>query len=195
VVAADIDGDGDLDILTANENSHNVSVRLNDGTGTFRGNTSVEVGGRPASVVAADIDGDGDLDILTANGNNVSVRLNNGDGTFNGNTSVAAGNSPASVVAADIDGDGDLDILTANDGNNYVSVRLNQPPPNTVTALSPPRNANAAGRGANVTLSLNRDWPSDEAGRQALTVWSQQAGGKKAGSVRGVALAELRSYY
>ena len=33
----DVDGDGDLDILTANYSSANVSVRLNDGSGNFSG--------------------------------------------------------------------------------------------------------------------------------------------------------------
>ncbi|MDB5244002.1 MAG: hypothetical protein JWP57_4628, partial [Spirosoma sp.] len=52
----------------------------------------------------------------------------------------------------------------------------------TVTALSPPRNARAASRTTNVTLTLDKNWPTSTAGQQALTVWSQQGGGKKAGT-------------
>ena len=126
VVAADVDGDGDLDILTAND-ARSVSVRLNDGFGAFGGSTNVAVGARSRSVVAADVDGDGDLDILTANSldNTVSLRLNDGSGAFSGSTDVSVGTSPFSVAAADVDGDGDLDILTANFYSNTVSVLFN----------------------------------------------------------------------
>ena len=37
VYAADFDGDGDVDLATANRNSNNVSIRLNNGNGTFAG--------------------------------------------------------------------------------------------------------------------------------------------------------------
>jgi hypothetical protein len=127
VAAADVNGDGHLDILAANSLSHTVSVLLNDGKGTFSGATHLAVGKEPSSVIAADVDEDGDLDILTANYHsaNVSVWLNNGNATFNDATNVAVGIFPASVIAADVDGDGDQDILTANAGTDNVSVRLN----------------------------------------------------------------------
>ena len=127
VVAADVNGDGNLDLLTANATSNTVSVRLNNGLGVFSGSQEVGVGTTPLSVATADIDGDGDLDLLAANSgaNTVSVRLNNGSGTFGGGSEVAVGNTPYSIVAADVDGDGDLDFLAANDFGNTVSVRLN----------------------------------------------------------------------
>lgn len=73
-------GDGDLDLLTANYDDNTVSVRLNNGSGSFSGTIEVAVGTYPYDVVTADVDGDGDLDLLTANyfNNTVSVRLNNG---------------------------------------------------------------------------------------------------------------------
>ncbi len=127
VVAADVDRDGDLDFLTANFFTHNVSVRLNDGTGAFSGSTDVGVGTRPYCVAAAVVDGDGDLDILAANAgsNTVSVRFNDGTGAFSGSTEVGVGQAPMGVAAADVDGDGDLDILAANDDSQNVSVRFN----------------------------------------------------------------------
>jgi hypothetical protein len=127
VTTADVDGDGDLDFLTANRGSDNVSVRLNNGNGTFSAGSEVAVGSLPNSVMAADVDGDGDLDFLTANrdSDNVSVRLNHGDGTFSAGSEVNVGSGPVSVVGADVDGDGDLDFLAANFNSNTVSVRLN----------------------------------------------------------------------
>ena len=127
VALGDVDGDGDLDLLTANIIGNTVSVRLNNGAGTFAGGSTVAVGTTPTSVVLGDVDGDGDLDFVTANrnANTVSVRLNNGAGTFAGGTDPAVGTGPQSVVLGDVDGDGDLDLLTANSNANTVSVRLN----------------------------------------------------------------------
>ena len=130
------------------------------------------------------MDGDGDLDILTANlvSGTVSVRLNDGSGNFSGTTNVGVAGASRSVAVGDVDGDGDLDLLAINETSNSVSVRLNRLPPATVTALSPTRNARAAARTTNVTVTLDQPWPSGEAASQAVRVYSQQAGGKKAGT-------------
>ena len=135
LTAADVDGDGDLDLLTANVSSNTVSVRLNNGAGVFAPpatGAEVSVGSTPSNgaydVMTADVDGDDDLDLLTANttNNSVSVRLNNGTGTFAGAQEVPVGLSANRLAVGDMDGDGDLDLLTANLNSNTVSVRLNQ---------------------------------------------------------------------
>ncbi|MDO7877628.1 T9SS type A sorting domain-containing protein [Hymenobacter sp. ASUV-10] len=151
VTLGDVDGDGDLDLLTAHTGTTGtVSVCLNGGdatgsnTGVFAApavaaNGTIGVGANPYSVVLGDVDGDGDLDLLTANSNTtgtVSLRLNGGDasgsntGVFtapavaaNGTISVDSG--PRSVALGDVDGDGDLDLVTANSASDNVSVRLN----------------------------------------------------------------------
>jgi hypothetical protein len=80
VFAADLDGDGDLDLAAANPESANVSVLKNNGDGTFAAavNYAVENGDGPISVFAADLDGDNDADLAVANayGDNVSVFIN-----------------------------------------------------------------------------------------------------------------------
>jgi hypothetical protein len=133
VVVGDVDGDGDLDLLTANSFGHSVSVRLNDGQGSFSApatNPNPAVGNLPFNVVLGDVDKDGDLDLLVANAGDgtVSMRLNNGQGNFTmpaTNPDLVVGNDPRSVTLGDVDGDGDLDLLTANSSANTVSVRLN----------------------------------------------------------------------
>jgi hypothetical protein len=127
VFSADLDGDGDLDLATANYYSNNASVLLNYGDGTFAPQSVYAVGDRPYSVFSADLDGDGDLDLATANygTDNVSVLLNNGDGTFAPHSVYPVGDGPLSVFSADLDGDGDLDLATANVMSNNVSVLLN----------------------------------------------------------------------
>ena len=127
VFAADVDGDGDLDLATANLWSDNVSALLNNGDGTYASHSVYPVGRLPRSVFAADLDGDGDLDLMTANegSDDVSVLLNNVDGTFAPDSVYPVGGSLWSVFAADLDGDGDLDLATANRSSDDVSVLLN----------------------------------------------------------------------
>lgn len=124
----DVDGDGDLDVLTAQFSavSNTVSVRLNDGTGQFSGTQSVEVGNAPKRVVLGDVDGDGDLDLLTANqgSSSVSVRLNDGRGQFGGGSDLSVDYYPTRVTLGDLDGDGDLDLLVAT-VSGWLNVRLN----------------------------------------------------------------------
>ena len=127
VTVADVDNDGDLDLLSPTFGGSSVSVRLNNGSGTFGGGSDPGVGSQPRSVTTADIDGDGDLDLLTANynANSVSVRFNNGSGTFSGTTDYNVGSQPQSIATADLDGDGDLDFLVANGASDNVMVRMN----------------------------------------------------------------------
>lgn len=122
----DLDGDGDLDLLTANYGSNDASVRLNNGSGLFGGGTNLAAGTSPSSLVVADIDGDNDLDMLVSNfySNNVTVWLNDGHGTFGSSSTLPVGVNPNGIATADVDNDGDLDLLAANFDGNTVSVRL-----------------------------------------------------------------------
>jgi hypothetical protein len=116
-----------------------VSVRVNNGTGTFVGSQEVSVGANPVSAALGDVDGDGDLDVLTANATRsgtVSVRLNQ-NGTFGGSQDVAVGNQSSGVALGDLDGDGDLDALAANARSSTVSVLFNQSSAPVLSSLVP----------------------------------------------------------
>ena len=125
ITVGDVDGDGDLDLLAANQGStdatNTVSVRLNAGNGTFTAGQEVS-GTGPGSVLLGDLNGDGTLDLITSDG----VRLNNG-GLFGDREAAGLGGR----VLGDIDGDGDLDLLTEGATTNpptrnpVVRVRLN----------------------------------------------------------------------
>ena len=143
VVLADLDGDGDLDLLTANWEQPN-RLYLNAGNGMFADATAQRL---PAdldqswSLTVADVDGDGDLDLLFANRGQNRLYLNDGTAGF---VDVTASRLPVSthntrhIAAGDIDGDGDLDLflsgfsgvslLYRNDGGNFVDVSGTQLP-------------------------------------------------------------------
>ena len=117
VYSADIDGDGDLDILGAGYLSREITWWENmDGTGISWTEHTVDAYCYGAnSVYAGDIDGDGDLDIVGAarSSDSISWYENiNGTGTsWNERTVDRDFRRPASVYLADIDGDGYLDVL------------------------------------------------------------------------------------
>lgn len=123
---ADIDGDGDLDMVMTVSNQNEVRIRLNNGQGTFAAGSTIQMLYFPSCVVTADVDADGDLDLITANTSSsmVDVRLNNGSGGFTAAGYVSTGN-PGSLAVADIDNDGDLDIVAANTLSNTVRLLLN----------------------------------------------------------------------
>jgi hypothetical protein len=125
VHAADVDRDGDVDVLSAISSDHKIAWYENtDGQGTF-GNERViateAVGAK--SVYAADVDGDGDVDVLSAAGYGDGAKISwyentDGQGTFGNQRVISTEASGAySVYAADVDGDGDIDVLSASTGD------------------------------------------------------------------------------
>jgi len=130
VALGDVDGDGDLDLLTTSRPSGgltgSLAIRLNDGSGTFSGTQDVAVGSMPEDVALGDLDGDGDLDVVVGDyAYAVYVCLNTGAGTFGAGQPVGAGTGPASVALGDVDGDGDVDCVAGDLQDARVSVLLN----------------------------------------------------------------------
>ncbi|TAK05657.1 VCBS repeat-containing protein [Patescibacteria group bacterium] len=79
VFTADLDGDGDRDLVTANYDSDNVSVLLNNGNGTFAAAVQYSAGSGPWSAFPADLDGDNDVDLAVANYDNAKVAILSSD--------------------------------------------------------------------------------------------------------------------
>ena len=119
VYSADIDGDGDIDILGAARDTDEITWWENvDGTGnTLIEHTVDDSVDYPVSVYATDIDGDGDIDILGAAFFDDDIAWwENTDGTGLNWTKRIVDDSfwgANSVYSADVDGDGDADIVGA----------------------------------------------------------------------------------
>lgn len=113
LLAADLDGDGKLDLAVSNVSDSTVSILLGKGNGTFQPQvvyaTTVQFSW--ASVVLGDFNGDGKLDLAVSCGAHVSVLPGNGDGTFK--THIDSGPGGTSLAAGDFNGDGKLDIVVA----------------------------------------------------------------------------------
>jgi hypothetical protein len=162
VAAADVNGDGKLDLISANLSASTLTVLTNNGRGSFGSNATLNVDGHPECVVAADINGDGKLDLISANdGNTLTVLTNKGGGSFGSIATLYVGSYPDSVVAADVNNDGKLDLISANYTDNTLTVLVNTsifPPPTFTPTLT------IASRGNGMRVA----WPSASPG------WSLQ---------------------
>ena len=134
VAAADVNGDGKLDIIVGNgcadasapcDTTGSVGVLLGNGDETFKAAVSYSSGGfSSVSVAVADVNGDGKPDIVvtslgteTQTGTGaVSVLFGNGNGTFQSAVTYSSGGVNAGFVAiADVNGDGKPDLLVVNE--------------------------------------------------------------------------------
>jgi hypothetical protein len=138
VAAADVDGDGNLDLVCANEFSGTLAVLYQDAPQSFTAAAPLAVDGNPVAVAVADLDGDGDLDLVCANGfdNTLSVLYQDAPRTFTAAALLAVDGNPVAVAAADLDGDGDLDLVCAPESNDKLLV-LYQDVPRTFIAAVP----------------------------------------------------------
>jgi hypothetical protein len=123
VVAADVNGDGRLDLIA------NGLVLTNNGSGGFGSNTTYSVGSSGSTcVVAADVNGDGKPDLITANAGSttLTVLTNNGSGVFGSNATLDVNSTPQCVVAADVNGDGKPDLIcVSSSGARFMTVFTN----------------------------------------------------------------------
>ena len=139
VVAADVNGDGKVDLISANAGDDTLSVLTNDGRGVFESADTYSVGYYPKSVTVADVNGDGKVDLVSANAGDgtVSVLTNDGSGGFVTAGTYYAGTYPLSVTAADVNGDDKVDLICANHNGNTISVLTNDGSGGFVLASSP----------------------------------------------------------
>jgi len=126
IAAGDIDGDGKIDLVTANNDSGDVSVLWGNGDGTFPASASLAVSDGPSAIALADFDGDGKLDIVIADDidSTVSVMINQGNRTFGTPATIDTGSSPEGIAVGDFNHDGKLDVVTADNFDDTVTVLL-----------------------------------------------------------------------
>ncbi len=125
VHSADIDGDGDLDLLSASFFDNKIAWYENEGNGEMGEQqmiSSEAFGAR--DVYADDLDGDGDLDVLSASyqDDKIAWYENDGNGNFGPQLIITTDAAAASsVYTADLDGDGDPDVLSASFGDGKIA--------------------------------------------------------------------------
>lgn len=123
ISAADLDGDGFLDVIatarnTAGNNEGDVVWYRNDGLGNFGEPNLLSLLNYAEVVSTGDIDRDGDIDVIatsTAMGKIIWFE-NDGSGNFSEEILISTeSENTVSLELVDFDGDGDLDLLTGDD--------------------------------------------------------------------------------
>jgi len=126
---ADLDDDGDIDLIAAESDGHRVLWYENDGAGGFGAAILISSDVvEPRHVSAADLDGDGVLDVISASNddNKVAWYQGLGGGSFGPQNVVTdRAHMVYSVHAEDMDLDGDIDLVVGSGGNDTVSYHAN----------------------------------------------------------------------
>ena len=151
VFALDVDGDGDIDVLSASANDDTIAWYDNDGSENF---TKKVISTEPygvRAVHAADLDGDGDNDVLSASyvvDDTVSWYENDGGNNFTKIDLLAV--DADDVYAVDIDGNGYMDVVSAT--SESISAFYQNCP-------IPPANPPGPNTSLNVTITIDQADP------------------------------------
>jgi hypothetical protein len=128
VYIADVNGDGNLDLIVLDVYRNEVTVQLGKGDGTF------DMPGPPISIpinpynsvtgtATGDFNGDGKTDIAIQTGGQTLVYLGEGDGTFHQpQVMIDQGGDAQSFIVGDYNGDGKPDLLFPYDGAAHLFI-------------------------------------------------------------------------
>ncbi|NHN24971.1 T9SS type A sorting domain-containing protein [Flavobacterium jejuense] len=124
VFSADLDGDGDLDVLSASIDDNKIAWYANDGSGNFGSQQIITTSVDEAwEVYAADLDNDGDMDVISASAGDDRIAWyeNDGSGNFGSQQTITThANLVRRIHVSDMDGDGDLDVISTSINTGHI---------------------------------------------------------------------------
>ena len=132
ITAADVNHDGNPDLVVANADGGTVTVLLGNGKGQFHepAGSPFAAGHLPNDISIADMNGDGNPDLVIADHQSpfLTILLADGKGGFRSApgspVDVHSHPHPHGVVAADFNGDGHPDVVTDSWGTNQIELLL-----------------------------------------------------------------------
>ncbi len=161
VFAADLDEDGDKDILATGRLADDVVWYSNNGSESFTKYTiDADLDGA-SDVTTGDLDGDGDLDVSAAGqfANDLVWYDNDGSESFTKRTIDADFEGVYRSVIYTVDGDSDRDIVVTGNNNNTDNItwfeNVGDTTAPTASTLSPADNATGVSTTANLVITFD----------------------------------------
>ena len=117
---ADLDADGDFDIISAGP--YGSDWYTNDGSENFTDNIDIGSSTDGTDMIVIDVDSDGDLDVVVSDRDASTIKWLDNDGSenFTSKTVGSAGGNAYGVYADDVDNDGDIDVLSTSMSDSRV---------------------------------------------------------------------------
>jgi hypothetical protein len=125
-----VNGDGHLDVASANSQSTNAGIVKGTGNGGLQPAQVYALNGQIVGTELGDLDGDGDLDWMVSSfgGSRWYVLRNDGTGTFTQLYDIPSPRNASCASAFDADNDGDLDMVLADENADVLLFMRNEPP-------------------------------------------------------------------
>ncbi|MBI1192496.1 MAG: T9SS type A sorting domain-containing protein [Bacteroidetes bacterium] len=115
VAVADLNGDGDLDVVSVSGLDQKVAWYPNQGGLSFGTQSIIDQNPFfPRNLVAADLDNDGDADLAVIGDERLKLYRNSGSGTFSISTVFDGLDDARGIRAADLNGDGLPDLVVTS---------------------------------------------------------------------------------
>ncbi|MCC9645102.1 FG-GAP-like repeat-containing protein [Rhodopirellula sp. JC740] len=123
LLAVDLNGDGNEELLAVQEQTDRLQIFVGDNLGGLTRIDDLLTGRAPKAVTTADLDGDGQIELITANraSRDLAVFVGDLESGFTA-SSVPLDGAPIDVEAGDLDGDGNVDLVALDDQSNALWV-------------------------------------------------------------------------
>lgn len=138
LVLGDFDGDTELDVVTSNRGSDDVTIVLGAGDGSFGAPTAFTVGTNPGAIAVGDYDNDTELDVAVVNTDDdtVGLLLGAGDGTFAAQATFPVGDAPTDLATGAYGAGPSADVVVVSSGAATLQI-LTGAPTGTMTVSAP----------------------------------------------------------
>ncbi len=116
IETGDVNGDGDLDVLTGNQGEDTVAILLGNSDGTLDPYSTINVGGRPEGLAIGDFTGEGipDFAVCLQSQEILKLYIGRAGGLFRPPVEQYLKGGPSDVQFADLNQDGNDDLLVSN---------------------------------------------------------------------------------